>query len=134
MAVEISAGSSRFEADVFVARLSVEGIAARGVSDEAGGVEPALGYSGGYRVLVPSETADRARAIQSEGRDETREKAASRSVGLRSAAWVVGVFIVGALAAGVVAGIFGISRGADGPTAGVCPDRPTGPIQLSCPR
>jgi len=134
MAVEISAGPSRFGADVFVARLSVEGIEARVVSDEAGGVEPALGYSDGYRVLVSAEAADRARAIQGEARDDIGEKAASCSVGLRSAVWVLGVFIVGALAAGAVAGIFGISRGAHGPTVGVCPDRPTGPIQLSCPR
>lgn len=134
MPVEVDAGPRRFDADVFAARLASEGIDARVVGDAAGGVEPSLGFSGGFRLVVPSEAADRVREIERELQDDLGSTTVRRSAGVRGLAWSIGVFMVVCLFAGVAAGILGIGRGAGGPTAGLCPDRPTGPIQLSCPR
>jgi len=61
--VELGSMTTRFAADAVVAQLEAEGITASVASDDAGGWQPGLGFSEGYRVMVFENDVARARAI-----------------------------------------------------------------------
>jgi hypothetical protein len=59
--VEVACLSSRTEAEIVVARLEADGIAAFASLDDGGGAIPALDLVRGVRILVAAEDEERAR-------------------------------------------------------------------------
>ena len=69
--IEVGSFGTKFDAQVAVAHLQSVGIDARMVSDDAGGAIPSLtGLSGGARVMVLREDAERAREALADIEDD----------------------------------------------------------------
>ena len=69
--IEVGSFATKFDAQVAVAHLQSVGFDARMVSDDAGGAIPSLtGLSGGARVMVLREDAERAREALADIEDD----------------------------------------------------------------
>jgi hypothetical protein len=75
--VELTRRSSRFEADVIIAKLRSAGIPVTMFPSDAGGWYPHLGFAEGYRVMVAGEDLDDARLVIAEGRVRRRRRSRS---------------------------------------------------------
>jgi hypothetical protein len=75
--VELTRRSSRFEADVIIAKLRSAGIPSTMDAADAGGWYPHLGFVQGYRVLVNEENLDEATRVVVAGRVRRRRRSPS---------------------------------------------------------